>query len=109
VAIERDRDQLWAEGVLLFKEYGIIFMEAEELGKQAHEQFTQGHPWFEPIKTYLLMKSEITTRTILENVLKIELNSPNIKVQEMEVAKVLKKLGWERTWLGGDRGWKKEK
>jgi predicted P-loop ATPase len=107
-SIERDRDQLWAEAVVLFKEHGVIFAEAEKRGTQSHEQFTQGHPWFDPIKTYLMTKTEITTRAILENLLKIEINSPNIKSQEMEVAKILKKLGWEKCWLGSIRGWKKE-
>ncbi len=51
--IERDRDQLWAEAVVLFKEKGIIWREAQELAVKHHAEFKVHDSWEGPIRRWL--------------------------------------------------------
>jgi hypothetical protein len=47
--IERDRNQLWAEGAKLFLAAGVDFREAEELARLEHSRFKIDEPWAGPI------------------------------------------------------------
>ena len=51
--IERDRDQLWAEAVVLFKEKGIIWREAQTLAVEHHAEFKVQDSWEGPIRRWL--------------------------------------------------------
>lgn len=51
--IVRDRDQLWAEAAVLFKEHGIIWQEAECLAAGEHERFVAVDPWQAVIAQWL--------------------------------------------------------
>ncbi|HGJ5880940.1 MAG TPA: VapE domain-containing protein, partial [Arsenophonus nasoniae] len=52
-AIERDRDQLWAEGLVLFKANGIMWQRAEELAIKVHEEYRVKDSWEDDIYDYL--------------------------------------------------------
>ncbi|HGJ5866209.1 VapE domain-containing protein, partial [Arsenophonus nasoniae] len=52
-AIERDRDQLWAEALVLFKANGIMWQRAEQLAKNEHEQYRVKDSWEDDLYEYL--------------------------------------------------------
>nr|CBA74705.1 phage DNA primase/helicase [Arsenophonus nasoniae] len=51
--IEHDRDQLWAEALVLFNQHGIMWQRAEELAKKEHEKYQVIDPWEDDIYDYL--------------------------------------------------------
>lgn len=53
-AIERDRDQLWAEAVEIFKREGLRWREAMDLAVHHHEEFKVTDPWVEAVREWLL-------------------------------------------------------
>lgn len=53
-AIERDRDQLWAEAVEIFKREGLHWREAMTLAVHHHDEFKVTDPWAEPVREWLL-------------------------------------------------------
>ncbi len=52
-AIENDRDQLWAEALVLFKEHSIMWQKAEQLAKKEHEQYRVQDSWEDDLYQYL--------------------------------------------------------
>lgn len=52
-AIERDRDQLWAEGVAMWRAGGIRWQEAERLAKAEHHKFKVHDEWREAVVRWL--------------------------------------------------------
>lgn len=55
VAIERDREQLWAEGVHLWREHGIAWQEAQRLATEVHGEFMRedSDPWEDNVREWL--------------------------------------------------------
>lgn len=51
--IAQDRDQLWAEALVLFKEHGIMWQKAEQLAKKEHDQYRVKDSWEDDIYDYL--------------------------------------------------------
>lgn len=52
-AIERDRDQLWAEGAVLYGKHGVMWQEAERLARSEHSKFAVVDDWMVPIEHWL--------------------------------------------------------
>lgn len=52
-AIERDRDQLWAEGLFRWREGGVQWREAEDLARDEHAKFKTYDPWEDRIVSWL--------------------------------------------------------
>ncbi len=52
-AIERDREQLWAEGLHRFRAGGVAWQAAEELARGEHSQFKLADPWTDIVATWL--------------------------------------------------------
>ena len=52
-AVARDRDQLWAEGAVMFKQSGIAWQEAERLARAEHAKFETVEPWAAAIGGWL--------------------------------------------------------
>jgi hypothetical protein len=52
-AIARDRVQLWAEGRALFQEHGVMWRDAENLGRQVQERQRMVGPFEEAISVWL--------------------------------------------------------
>lgn len=57
-AIERDRDQLWAEAIVLFENRGVIYGPAIDKAEQAHEDYRMADPWEEPIENWLQQRDD---------------------------------------------------
>lgn len=53
-AIVRDRDQLWAEAIEIFKREGLHWHEAMSLAVHHHDEFKVIDPWTEPVREWLL-------------------------------------------------------
>ena len=52
-AIERDRNQLWAEGLALYRQSGVAWQDAERLARDEHDQFKVVDSWEEHIVRWL--------------------------------------------------------
>lgn len=108
-AIAEIRDQLWAEGAARFKVSGIEFKQAEDLGREQHEQFEIRDVWEDQIKKWLnepdlltgvkpcdrefLLGSDVLTEALgfkMQNVARKE---------EMRIGAVLRALGYTRKKL----------
>lgn len=111
-AVKRDRDQLWAEAL-------VRFMRGESWwnipNSQEHQEaIYQGDPWDEPVQIYLagLVKDweetawkrkpgdrlHATIYGVLLDCLRIE-KGKQTRADQMRVAAVLKRNGWERKRL----------
>lgn len=51
--VKRDREQLWAEGAVLFKEHGIMWQEALRLAVAEHEEFEVSDEWADVVSDWL--------------------------------------------------------
>ena len=51
--IKVERDQLWAEGVALFKLDGVQWQEAQRLAVEEHSKYKVGDPWVEVVRDWL--------------------------------------------------------
>jgi len=121
-AIERDRAQLWAEGVAVWRATGIAWQEAERLAKNEHEAFRKVHPWEEPIAKYLDAfaptapgevpspflrgATPISTAEILSNVMHMP-TAMQRQHDQNQVAAVMTRLGYvkRQIWDGPKRSW----
>lgn len=52
-ALQRDCEQLWAEGVHRFKVSGVAWKDAESLARVEHEKFKVEDPWTAPVEKWL--------------------------------------------------------
>lgn len=101
--IQADRDQLWAEGVTLFKRSGVAWQEAQRLAPQEHGKFKIGDPWEEAIAAWLQRddmdgpRSENCVRMLDVLVSCLGFNLQKItRKDELRVGKVLRMLGYEK-------------
>ena len=114
--IVKDREQLWAEAAVIYREKGICWADAERLASDVHEDFMIEDTWVDPIKAYLTtpvlqgLQFALTTAHILYGALKIEPCNQK-RVDQMRAAAVLKLLGFkrERRTIAGARIWQWEK
>lgn len=118
-AIERDRDQLWAEGAMLFAEGGVLWEEAERLAKREHSKFEAVEPWAERIAGWLAENFDgtpngdhpFTIEAVLVSVVRVELKAIT-SAHRGRVAEVLRKMGYANTrrMLNGVRAvyWERE-
>lgn len=56
-AVERDRDQLWAEGVALFTAGGVDWQEAEKLAAGEHDHYRIEDAWEPAVQAWLAAES----------------------------------------------------
>ena len=93
-ALERDRDQLWAQAVAIYKSSDNQWWLDKSMNKivsaEQAKRFTQ-HPWLGPITEYIGKRNEITVEAILTHCLKIERGQWKRDVQ-MDVVNCLKAL-----------------
>ena len=102
--IVQDRLQLWAEGISLFREHGILWVHAEALARTEHEDFEAVDTWEEPILKWLhdvdlsgvapINKPSITTWDVLREALHFESRQTG-GVPAQRVAGVLRRAGFE--------------
>ncbi len=96
-SIHRDRDQLWAEGLNIFKREGVAWAEAQRLAPDAHHDYRVGDTWEERISAWsaLQPRSDFTTGEVLAGALGFEAKSIQRK-DEMRASNALRHLGWRR-------------
>jgi hypothetical protein len=54
--IAANRDQLWAEGAVLFRAHGVLFADAERLAKDVHKNHEQIDPWYESLAEFVTIR-----------------------------------------------------
>lgn len=112
-AIKRDRDQLWAEALALWRVLGVDWREAEALAEAEHANFMATDSWGESVARWMdepgLDGEKPRTRKFLRigEVLHgaIGLNPRDVKRRdEMRMGDLLRTMGMERTKVrDGDR------
>ncbi len=107
---EKEREQLFAEAVLLFKEGASWWEVPKDAAKCEQESRRQIDPWEEVIANYLIGKSDVSSSDVATdpNCLKLYPKDINRSVS-MRIADVLKSLGWkcQVVWKGckAERVW----
>jgi predicted P-loop ATPase len=112
-AIKQDRNQLWAEAVVRFRNEGILYKDAEALAKHEHEKYQMLDVWENTIAKALgyhhqkILFTGITTVDILERYLEIPFSKQNYQYQN-RVKGIMKKLGYiqHRTRVDGQRAYR---
>lgn len=132
------RDQLWAEGAVLYQQTGVQWQKAQELAVAEHERYEHTDSWVGLVRDYIAREdmpesepengvpesadtvtegvpartvskgdfviTSVTTRELLVGALRFE-PKQIAKKDEMHMASVLKKLGFQRVQkrIGDDR------
>lgn len=118
-ALRRDRDQLWAEGIAMWRAGGVQWREAQALAVEHHAAFKVSDPWAEAIAHWLAEEdlagvangaTRFSARAVLVSALRFA-DSSIKKSDEMRVAKVLRSLGFEKVerWEQGKNSKKWER
>lgn len=96
--LQKNREQLWAEAA--FREaageaYWLRDEIALEQAKEAQEQRQEEDVWDDKVRAFLLGRRETTTAEVLTDALMFSVDRQT-KREQMRVAKIIKKQGWER-------------
>ena len=67
-ALRRDRDQLWAEALVIFRERGMPYQRAEELAKAEHQKFKVSDAWDEALLKFARSTYKNTSQGALKRV-----------------------------------------
>ncbi|MFN0164985.1 MAG: VapE domain-containing protein [Bryobacteraceae bacterium] len=98
-ALDRDRDQLWAEALTRYRAGEAWWLDTEELTEEATEEQRDRYsadPWQEPIERYLLgIGDSVATADILRDGLRL-VESQWTRAEAMRVGSCLRLLGWTR-------------
>lgn len=97
-AITRDRDQLWAEGLVRWREGGVAWAEAEKRGKAEQEQFVQADAWEGVVGQWLADNANpVTVRTeqVLLEAVGLDIRTTT-RVHQLRMGKVMRRLGYEK-------------
>lgn len=123
-AIERDRDQLWAEGVELFKRAGVQWRDAQHLAKDEHAHYKVHDTWESAIVGWLetddmdgaegVKRGDRPFKLHDVMVSALNMNVQNIaRKDELRAGRVLRTLGFEkrlvRDGLQVFKGWQRAK
>lgn len=95
--LRKERDQIWAAAVALYKSGEQWWLTDEECleAEAIAASFRLHDPWLEAIESYLRGHEVITAGEILESCLKLEISKQD-KGAQMRVASILKQLGWTK-------------
>lgn len=109
-ALERDRDQIWAETVALFRAGESWWFDTKELvDAAAGEQATRYKcdPWHEAIADWLNGKTDVCIDEILTRCLRKDISACS-QADKNRVSECLQSLKWERfnSTINGRRQWK---
>jgi hypothetical protein len=119
-AINRDRDQMWAEARERFLKNGVEFAKADKLARKARGEATEEDAWLEPVLNWLLASDlsddddgvltarwerEVTHSDISMGALGMPAQKMG-RSDQMRVASVMRELGFsrERSTVEGRRG-----
>jgi predicted P-loop ATPase len=96
--LRRDRDQLWAEAVHCYEQGEKWWLDTDELIEEAQKQQDQRYQpdtWEGLVGQFLASRTEVTTAQVLIECIHKE-PSQWIKGDEMRIADILRRLGWEK-------------
>ncbi|WP_049207390.1 VapE domain-containing protein [Serratia marcescens] len=117
--IATEREQLWAEAVLVFKAEGIAWERAETLAKTVLGDYeVKNEVWTACVAEWLEAEStELNDSTLVKNCDRVPLTSKDLLVEaigfkasqvkrgnEMDIAKVMKDLGYKKVRLQSEPG-----
>ena len=126
-AIKRDREQLWAEAIYLFKKNGVMWRDVERLSNEIGQKHVVHDPWIENIQSYLstetmegktpLEKGYVTTSELLQSALGMSKATSN-SGQGKRLSELMRHMGFDKksarvdgrvvqVWRGGAE-WQKE-
>ncbi len=123
-ALTRDRDQLWAEGVALFKKHGVRWRDAQMLARDEHAQFKIHDAWESSISHWLSTDEMDQTGGACRGDKGFKLHDVMVSALGMDVrniarrdelraGRVLRTLGYERATVreGSQtfKGWVRQK
>lgn len=112
--VQEHRDQLWAEALVEYKAGETWWLEESTEKKREKESlaFRQDDPWAAVLDPWLTSNfgQTISTRTIMEEALKLEKYQMNRRV-EMRIAEIMNEFGYRRVRkrMGGTRVYSWEK
>jgi predicted P-loop ATPase len=108
--LEQDRDQLWAEAVLAYREGQPWWITSKQVQADAERHQRDryvGDPWEEVIRTFIDTRTTVTVTEILQEALHLE------KVrwgqsEQNRISRCLRSFGWLRLQVrtGDKREWK---
>lgn len=107
-AVERDRDQLWAEALALYQQGRIWWLESDAALEDSHERYQHEDPWESAIRDWLAGGSDrFTVTDVLTEAIRMDLDK-QAKHHEMRVGGILARLGYEkhRVRVGGARAYR---
>lgn len=103
--IAADRDQLWAEGAVLFEQGGVAWRDAQTLAPVEHEAFIVRDSWLDVISEWLEADDGMSDpfgsvpflrlHDVMTKALRIDIAKVTRK-EEMRCANILRSLGYER-------------
>ena len=102
IMIERDRDQLWAEGRTLFQASGIAWQDAERLAKDVHQYYHAHDDWQTAVQRFLLSErldggiwgeTMFESHDVLLHGIGIRTADMN-RVHQVRVGRILRHLGY---------------
>lgn len=108
--LERDRDQLFAEAMELFRSQQPWWLETDDLVRAAADvqaNYYIGDPWTDKVLGYAHGRSDVGIGDVLSNCLLMEPNRWS-QLEQNRVARILTAAGWQRKqfWNGGNRTWR---
>ena len=109
-ALHRDRDQLFAEAVHLYRKGAHWWpdkeFEQKHIAKEQADRF-EGDPWEEPIASYLGTLKQTTITAVAKSALDFKSYDRIGTSDARRIAKIMIVLGWERINRGpnGERVW----
>ena len=109
-ALKQDRDQLWAEAIVLFnagREWWLEDSHEKQLATEAQEDSFIVDDMEEDVIRFLFHRSETSTRELITGVFEKELADSDRKLQR-RIVYILHHIGWERKQKRLDnnrRGW----
>lgn len=101
--VERDRDQLWAEGLARFRLNGVEWRRAEQLAGAEHDRYKAPDLWEDQISAWLVTEDlgggrngdrPFTLSEVCLQALRLETKNVR-KADENRIGKILRSLGYE--------------
>lgn len=96
-ALAQERDRIWAAAVHLYQQGEPWWLSADEEEQidQERELYRSTDPWCEVIAEYVQHIEEVSSKYLLDQVLKIEVAQQNVG-HHKRIGSILRELGWER-------------